>query len=86
MRHGILSHGDGIAMSITISDKHTVEQPNYWKYVYILEHLNTVTEQFGPVSLDSGQMQIPDGAKGIPRIVYQALTEAEQAICDAATD
>ncbi len=52
----------------------------------IIKNLNPVTEHFGPVSQDTGNMQIPDTIQDIPRVVYQALTEAEQAICDMATD
>ncbi len=52
----------------------------------IIEHLNPVTEQFGAVSHDSGQMQIPDSVKEVPRFMYKFLTEAEQAMCDKATD
>ena len=52
----------------------------------IIAHLNPVTEQFGPVSYDSDQMQIPDTVGDVPRFVYQLLTDAEQEICDMATD
>lgn len=30
MSDGILCHGDGITVSVPMSNKHTVEQPNYW--------------------------------------------------------
>jgi len=52
----------------------------------IIEHLNPVTEQCGPISRDSGQMQVPDTVKDVPRFVYRLLTTAEQTICDKATD
>jgi hypothetical protein len=52
----------------------------------IIEHLNPVTEQFGPLSLNTNQMQIPDKLQDIPRIINMLLSDAEQAICDTATD
>ncbi len=52
----------------------------------ILEHLNPVTEHFGPISKDTGKMQIPDTMQDIPRFVYELLTETEQAMCDKVTD
>lgn len=60
------------------------ETPSY--VPEIIEHLNPVMEQFGPVSHDSDQMQIPDTVGEIPRLVYQLLTDAEQEICNKATD
>lgn|GEM_PF-4455673 len=52
----------------------------------IMEHLNPVTEQFGAVSHNADQMQIPDTISDIPRFLYHLLTDAEQEICDKATD
>jgi len=51
----------------------------------IIEHLNPVTEQFGPVSHDSRQMQIPT-TEDIIGYTNKLLTKTEQAICDIATD
>lgn len=52
----------------------------------IIEHLNPVTEQFGPASENTGQMQIPSSVVDIPGYLYTLLAKAEQAICDKATD
>jgi hypothetical protein len=52
----------------------------------IIEHLNPVTEQFGLISEDSGQMQIPATVQEVPGFLYKLLTATEQAICDKATD
>lgn len=52
----------------------------------IIRNLNPVTEQFDPVSQDSGQMQISSAAQNDPGFLHQMLTKAEQAICDLATD
>ena len=52
----------------------------------IIEHISPVTEQFGPISQDSGQMQIPPTVQDVPRFVYELLTKTEQTICDTATD
>ena len=52
----------------------------------IIKNINPVTEQFGPISQDLDQMQIPDTVKEVPGFVYKLLTSADQTLCDKATD
>jgi hypothetical protein len=51
----------------------------------IIEHLNPVTEQFGPVSKNSGQIQIPT-ARNIRNYAHKFLAKARHAISDIASD
>jgi len=45
----------------------------------IIEHLNPVTEQFGPVTQSDALQDVSD-------IIHELLTKDEQRICDKATD
>ena len=52
----------------------------------ITEHLNPVTEQFGPVLQDLGQRPILHTAQNDSGFLHQSLSPTEQIICDTATD
>lgn len=52
----------------------------------IIRNLNLVTEQFDPVDQNPTRMQKSNTAENDLSLRHQLLTNAEQAICDMATD